>query len=341
VSAVTESRGGLAEEALLAAALRGDEDAFRSLTAPYARELHVHCYRMLSSIHDAEDALQETLTRAWRHLARFEGRSSFRGWLYRIATNVCLRSAERRRHVREASPAPFALPPEELVLSPYPDRLLDELPADAAGLDAVYERKESVELAFLAAIQTLPPRQRAVLLLRDVLGWSAREVGELLETSAVGVNSALQRARESLERLRAEGKLSLESVDPPDEVQQSLLKRYVEAWEAVDMEKLAALLREDAIMTMPPAPALFRGRRAIAEFFFTVPAEGRLDEIPLLPTRANGQPALAAFIQTPAGSYAPYGLMVFEFDGESIARITGFADPRLFAFFGLPEELPA
>jgi RNA polymerase sigma-70 factor, ECF subfamily len=340
VTAVTESRGGLAEEALLAAARHGDEDAFRALTAPYARELHVHCYRMLSSIHDAEDALQETFIRAWRHLASFKGSSSFRAWLYRIATNVCLRSAERRRRWLVAAPGPFALPPDELVLSPYPDRLLEEIPAHAAGPGAVYERKESVELAFLAAIQTLPPRQRAVLLLRDVLGWSTHEVGDLLETSTTAGNSARQRARESLQRLREGGKLSPDRVDPPDELQRSLLARYVEAWEAVDMERLVALLREDAVMTMPPAPAIFRGRQAIAEFFFTVPADGRLDEIPLLPTRANGHPALAAYIGNAAGTYEPYGLMVFELDGESIVRITGFADPDLFGFFGLPERLP-
>jgi RNA polymerase sigma-70 factor (ECF subfamily) len=342
VTAATGSRGGLAEEALLVAAQAGDEVAFRSLTEPYTRELHVHCYRMLSSIHDAEDALQETLLRAWRHLGTFAGRSSFRAWLYRIATNVCLTMAVRRRSAARAAAAPFALPPEELVLSPYPDSLLADVAEDVAGPGAVYDGKESVQLAFLAAIQTLPPRQRTVLLLRDVLGWSAREVGELLETSTAGVHSALQRARATLERLRMEGSLRFELVEPPDDVQQSLLRRYVEAWEAVDMEGLVALLREDAVMTMPPSPAVFRGSRAIAEFFVTVPADGRLDEIPLLPTRANGQPALAAYLWNVAARvYEPYGLMVFTLEGDSIVEITGFADPALFPLFGLPGELPA
>lgn len=343
MATAAESRGSLADEALVAAALAGDEAAFRRLSEPYSRELHVHCYRMLGSVHDAEDALQETLLRAWRHLTSYEGRSSFRAWLYRVATNVCLTSAARRRAAPRASPpSPFALAPEELVLTPYPDELLGELPADVASPAALYDRNESVHLAFLAAIQALPPRQRAVLILRDVLGWSAREVADLLETSVASVNSALQRARTRLENLRARGRLRLDRIQPPDDVQQSLLRRYVEAWEAVDIEGLVAALREDAVMTMPPAPAVFRGNRAIAEFFATVPADGRLTDIPLRPTRANGQPALAAYLWDPAsGVYRAYGIMVFTFDEDAIVEITGFGDPSLFPVFGLPSELPA
>jgi RNA polymerase sigma-70 factor (ECF subfamily) len=324
----------IAEVALVAAARAGDEDAFRSLCSPYARELHVHCYRMLGSVHDAEDALQETLLRAWRYLTSFEGRSSFRAWLYRVATNVCLTSAARRPTLPRAAP-------DEVVLSPYPDALLEELPSDVASPAARYDLRESVQLAFLTAIQILPPRQRAVLILRDVLGWTAREVADLLEASTASVNSALQRARATLDQRRAEGRLEQASAGAPAEADRSLLRRYVEAWEAVDIEGLVALLREDAVMTMPPSPAVFEGGRAIANFFATVPADGRLDDIPLIPTRANGRPALAAYLWDPnAGVYRAYGIMVFRIEQEAIAEITGFGDPTLFPLFALPDELP-
>ena len=325
------------ETALLAAARAGDDTAFRELTGPYARELHVHCYRMLGSPHDAEDALQETLLRAWRHLAGFEGRSSFRGWLYKIATNVCLTAASRGRR-DEPAPAADELF-EVLTLRPYPDALLDGLEAVEPGPATRYDLRESVQLAFLAAIQLLPPRQRAVLLLRDVLGWSAKEVAELLELTTVSVNSALQRARESLEAQRRNGRLR-RAVAPSDEVERSLVRRYVAAWEAVDIDGLVALLKEDAVMWMPPEPGYFVGARAIGDFLATVPAGGRLDLIRLVPIRANRQPAVGAyFLDAEAGVYRPYGLMVFTLDGEAIAQITGFPEPALFAPFGLPAEL--
>ncbi len=332
-----------AEAAVVAAARAGDEAAFRGLTEPYARELHVHCYRMLGSLHDAEDAFQETLLRAWRHLAGFEARSSFRAWLYRIATNVCLSAATRRRP-DPAPPAPYPATPEgeAIVLAPYPDALLDELPSTAAEPGARYDLHESVQLALLAAIQILPPRQRAVLLLRDVLGFSASEVAGLLDSTTSSVNSALQRARTTLHRRQADGRLDLARTTPPDDVQRSLVQRYVEAWESVDIDGLVALLREDAVMTMPPFPLLFRGRQAIADFFSTVPADGALDEIRLLSTRANRQPALAAYVlDREAGVYRAYGIMVLTLDGEAIAEITGFGDPTLFPLFGLPGELEA
>jgi RNA polymerase sigma-70 factor, ECF subfamily len=216
---VGDARGGAAETALLAAARAGDEDAFRALTEPYARELHVHCYRMLGSLHDAEDAFQETLLRAWRHLRSFEGRSSVRGWLYKIATNVCLRASERTRREPKV-PDPLVEVP---YLGPYPDSLLDEL-ATGSNPAVRYDLRESVRLAFLAAIQLLPPRQRAALILRDVLGWSAQEAADLLETTVASVNSALQRARDTLERQRRDGRLRAASA-PTDEQERTLLRR--------------------------------------------------------------------------------------------------------------------
>jgi RNA polymerase sigma-70 factor, ECF subfamily len=323
------------EAAVVAAAKEGDEAAFRTLTEPYGRELHVHCYRMLGSIQDAEDALQETLLRAWRHLASFEPRGPFRAWLYKIATNVCLSAASRGSS--ESVPYPMTAEGEALVRTPYPDAWLDELRSEPA---VRYDLHESVQIAFLAAIQVLPPRQRAVLLLRDVLGFPASEVAELIGSSTAGVNSALQRARAALDRWRAEGRLDIGRAPAPDDVQQSLIRRYVEAWEAIDINGLVALLREDAVMTMPPSPLIFHGSHAIGEFFATVPADGALDQIRLVPTRANGQPAVAAYLlDQEAGVHRGYGLMVLTIDGGKVAEITGFTDPALFSLFGLPGEL--
>jgi RNA polymerase sigma-70 factor (ECF subfamily) len=312
------------EPALIAAASTGDEAAFRDLAEPYRRELHVHCYRMLGSVHDAEDALQETLLRAWRHLSSFQGRSSFRAWLYRIATNVCLATLGGRQ---EPTIEPAAL-------TPYPDAWLDELPSEGAEPGARFDLRESVQLALLAAIQTLPPRQRAALLLRDVLGFSAKEVAQLLDVSSTSVHSAVRRARATLERRVPD------RTPPPDDVQHSLVQRYIEAWETVDIAGLVALLREDAVMTMPPDPAVFQGGRAIGDFFATVPAGGALDKIPLLPTRANRQPAVGAYFPDPeTGVYRPYGIMVLTLNGDSIAEITGCTDPTVFPLLGLPVEL--
>jgi RNA polymerase sigma-70 factor (ECF subfamily) len=322
------------EPALIAAASGGDEAAFRELAEQYRRELHVHCYRMLGSVHDAEDALQETLIRAWRHLAGFEGRSSFRAWLYRVATNVCLAALDKR-------PKPDLVSDEPTVLTPYPDAWLDELRSEQPDPGARYDLHESVQLALLAAIQTLPPRQRAALLLRDVLGFSAKEVAQLLDASASSVHSAVRRARATLERRQKASRLDLDRTAPPDDVERSLVRRYIEAWENVDIAGLVALLRDDAVMTMPPDRAVFLGSRAIVDFFATVPAGGALDRIPLLPTRANGQPAVGAYFPDPeAGVCRPYGIMVLTLDGDRIAEITGCAeDPELFPLLGLPTEL--
>jgi RNA polymerase sigma-70 factor (ECF subfamily) len=327
---MTTEAGAGPEASLLEAACRGDEAAFGLLTEPHRRALHLHCYRMLGSLHDADDALQETLLRAWRSLPRFTPRPSLRAWLHSIATNVCLTALERRRRRQEVPlppPEAEAWRSELLHLQPYPDRLLDEL-----------ERRETVELAFIAAVQLLPPKQRAVLILRDVLGWSAKEAAEALEDSIAAVNSALQRARAGLERARAVSAPSHRP--PPGEEERALVARFVDAWNAVDIDGLVSLLTRDAVMTMPPEPMFVRGAEEIGAFFASVPAEGRLEEIRLVPTTANRQPALAAYVLDRAdGTHRAYGLMVLSLDGDSIDGIVGFADASIFDHLGLPPEL--
>jgi RNA polymerase sigma-70 factor (ECF subfamily) len=314
---------------LLTAATSGDEQAFVQLTAPLRRRLHAHCYRMLGSVHDADDALQETMLRAWRGIGRFEPRAELSSWLYRIATNVCLRMIEQRGR-REAMSA-------EARLQPYPDALFAvETPVGEV------ERREDIGLAFVAAMQLLPPRQRAALVLRDVLGWSASEVADLLGVSVAAANSALQRARDRMERERREGSLARTHQPANDEVEKTLMRRFVDAWDAVDIDRLTALLADDALLTMPPDPMHVVGPGAIGEFFATVPMEGRLELIRLRPTRANGQPVLAAYVQEfPGGPFRAYGLMVLAVEGDRIAGITGFARyPELYPAFQLPIELP-
>jgi RNA polymerase sigma-70 factor (ECF subfamily) len=312
---------------LLTAAAAGDEQAFVQLTAPLRRRLHAHCYRILGSVHDADDALQETMLRAWRGIGRFEPRAELSAWLYRIATNVCLRMLEQRGRRESAV---------EARLQPYPDVLLE---AETPEREA--ERRETIGLAFVAAMQLLPPRQRVALVLRDVLGWSAREAAEALGVSVAAANSALQRARDRVERERREGTLVRVHRQVDRRAEAALMGRFVDAWEAVDIERLTALLADDVLMTMPPEPQRFAGPAAIGGFFATVPLGGRLDLIPLLHARANGQPALGAYTrESPAEPFRPYGLMVFALDGDRIAGITGFARyPELFPAFGLPTEL--
>ena len=310
------------EATLLAAARTGDERAFAQLTSPYRRELHVHCYRMVGSLHDAEDLVQETMLRAWRRLGGFEERTSLRRWLYRIATNACLNALEREPRVllfpTGGDPPPVA---RAHWLEPYPDSLLPEDP------QAQLDLRESVSLAFLAAIQHLPPRQRAMLLLFDVMGWSAAEVAELLDTSVAAVNSGLQRARATLQ--------ARPSPRPSEEEERVLMQRFVEAWERTDIAGLVELLRKDAVMAMPPDPVWFAGPAAIGEFFATVPGEGELSRVKLVPTRANLRPALAAYFDGQA-----FGIMVFEIEDGWIAEIVGFADAvGVYNRFGLPERL--
>jgi RNA polymerase sigma-70 factor, ECF subfamily len=294
----------------------GDTDR-ELLAAPLRRELHLHCYRMLGSLHDADDALQETLLRAWRARDSFEPRAPVRAWAYRIATNVCLTALERRERRKED---PLAH------LEPFPDRLL-------AGPEADAEAREAVELAFVAAVQLLPPRQRAVLLLRDVLGWSAREAAELLDTSVASVNSALQRARATVEREHREGRVGRAHAPAAGEVERELVRRFVAAWHAADVDAIAALLAEDALLTMPPLPLRVAGREAIGEFLRTRPAGGRLERFHLVETAANGRPAVALYLDGEAHAVMTLGLQ----DGE-IAALTRFGDPRLFERFGLPTD---
>jgi RNA polymerase sigma-70 factor, ECF subfamily len=312
---------------LLTAAAAGDEQAFVQLTAPLRRRLHAHCYRMLGSVHDADDALQETMLRAWRGIGRFEPRAELSSWLYRIATNVCLRMIDQRDR-RSAT--------VDAQLQPYPDVLLEpQTPEHEA------ERRETIGLAFVAAMQLLPPRQRAALVLRDVLGWSAREAAETLGISVAATTSALQRARDRVERERREGTLARVHTPADARAEAALMRSFIDAWEAVDIERLTSLLAGDALMTMPPEQMRVAGPAAIGGFFATVPLGGRLDLIRLLPARANRQPVLAAYVQeSPAEPFRAYGIMVFALAGERIAGITGFAgDPELFTVFKLPTEL--
>jgi RNA polymerase sigma-70 factor (ECF subfamily) len=278
------------------------------------------------------------MLRAWRHLSGFESRSTFRAWLYRIATNVCLAALARRQEPPEPEPMDY----EPIALTPYPDAWLDELPSAAAEPGARYDLHESVQLALVAAVQALPPRQRAALLMRDVLGFSADEVAGLLDSTTASVNSALQRARTTLDQRRAAGRLNLDRAPTPDDVQRSIVQRYIQAWESIDIAGLVALLRDDAVMTMPPDPAVFQGRQAIVDFFSAVPAGGALDQIPLVPARANRQPAVGAYILDPEASvYRPYGVMVLTLDGDRIAEITGCTDATVFPLLSLPSELKA
>jgi RNA polymerase sigma-70 factor, ECF subfamily len=313
---------------LLDAARSGDRQAFDTLASEHRGALHLHCYRMLGSYHDAEEATQETLLRAWRRLDTFEGRAPLRNWLYRIATTTCLNALTARKR----QPAGLA---EVTHLTPYPDELLDQLPAADTDPAVVAERRESVALAFVAALQCLPATQRAVLILRDVLAWRATEVADLLDTTVAGVNSALQRARATI-RDTAPGLGTHRSLEHRD---REVAERFMVAWHRCDFSGLAALLREDAILRMPPQGVEIRGRSAITEFFATVPADGNLDRIRLRLTRANGSPAVAAYITDSTGVPTAYGLMAFTIDGDGIETITGFADPELFATFGLPRTL--
>jgi RNA polymerase sigma-70 factor (ECF subfamily) len=337
-------RSSAVDAAELTAALAGDPEAFRGLTDPYARELHLHCYRMLGSFHDAEDAVQETLLRAWRHLASFEGRSSLRAWLYRIATNVCLRHRPRRRTDPPTIPSlveAIARSTEPSVnLTPYPDAWLDEIEATSGDPAAAYDLRESVQLAFLTAVQLLPPRQRAVLILRDVLGWSAGEVADVLEATTASVNSALTRARATLAQQRAAGRLPAGRSVPTDEVAQSLVRRYFEAWQAVDMDKLVGLLKSDVVVTMPPRPLRYSGREAVTAFLTRIPDGGARAQFRFILTRANRQPAMAVYRPSPDGqTYRAWGMFVLAVDGDAVAAITAFADATLMPVFGLPAEL--
>jgi RNA polymerase sigma-70 factor, ECF subfamily len=318
----------VAEADVLDAARRGDSAAFETLIVPHRRALHVHCYRMLGSYTDAEDAMQEALLLAWRGLSGYEGRAPLRHWLYRITTTTCLKMINRRGREPVTTD-------DVAWLQPYPNVLLDQLVDADADPAAVIGRRASVTLAFVAAMQLLPATQRAVLILRDVLCWSSREVAELLDTSIAAVNSALQRA---LATVAATPNTSAQTT-PLGDQERRVVEAFVRAWAQCDMAALAALLREDAILTMPPQSIRIVGRDQITQFFGTVPAEGRLDLIRLVITRANGHPALAAYLPGEGLECQGYGIMVITVVGETIASITGFPSPDLFPAFGLPTTI--
>jgi len=318
------------EPDLLATARGGDQAAFVALLAPHRRALHVHCYRMLGSLDDADDALQEAQLLAWRNLASFEGRAPLRHWLYRITTTSCLKMIRARGRL--------PVPASDLVyLQPYPDRLLDQLTAGDADPAAAVEQADSVALAFIVALQRLPATQRAALLLRDVLAYSPTETAHLLQTSVAATNSLLQRARATLAGTGGGDRRSR----PLDATDRQVVSRFVDAWHRRDIPGLAALLAEDAILRMPPQRAELIGRRAVADFFATVPAGGRLDLIDLVVIGANRQPALAAYLPDERGDCRGYGIMLLDIADGAITTITGFPDPALFATFGLPMTTPA
>jgi RNA polymerase sigma-70 factor (ECF subfamily) len=334
---------------MLDRARAGDADAFRALTDPYRRELEVHCYRILGSAQDAEDVLQETLLAAWRGLDGFAGRSSLRAWLYRIATNRSLNALrDAGRRPREMPPPPD-LPPdspppagndEPVWLQPYPDVLLDGVPDAAPGPEARYEAREAIGLAFVTGLQHLPPMQRAVLVLRDVHGFRAAEVAEMLDTSEAAVTSALQRARAALEA-RLPGRDRERAPLPRSARERDLVGRFADAFERADIDALVALLTEDARLTMPPHPGRWEGADEIGEFLSTVPLRGELRRFRLVPTRANGQPAFAFYVRD---RHAPIaraaGILVLTLEGGRVAAMTAFHDTSVLPRFGLPRTLP-
>lgn len=295
-------------------------------TEPYRGELKAHCYRMLGSAFDAEDAVQETLLRAWRSADRFEKRTSLRNWLYRIATNVCLTTLARRPEERQLAP----LTSEVTWLEPYPD-----------DPEAHYERREATQLAFVAAIQYLPPRQRAALLLHDVLRWSAAETAEALGMSVPSANSALQRARETLEKHRGGASFSrARSID--DATQRALVERYVRTWERLDVNGFVALLKEDALFSMPPRSEHYRGREAIRSFLPSAFERTGYDAFKLVPIRANGQFAFGLYgrdSEEREPRWEAHAIVVLALDEGLIAAVTLFLDTKLFELFDLPPNL--
>jgi RNA polymerase sigma-70 factor (TIGR02960 family) len=330
---------------LIARARAGDGEAFRELTEPYSRELQVHCYRMLGSFTDAEDALQDTLLAAWQGLGGFDGRASLRTWLYKIATNRCL-NARRAASRRPASPwdIPGVEPPEptrlgEIVwLEPFPDALLEGAVGPPPGPEARYEQAESVSLAFVTALQVLPPRQLAVLILRDVLGFHASEVAAMLEVTVESVTSALKRARASLQRRQqpAAGREPPPAAGSPAE--QALVAKFVRAWQSADVGALVALLTDDVFVSMPPMPFEYEGRDVVSRFCASLFGAGR--RFDLVPTRASGQPAFGAYLRTPGGISHGTGLYVLTLSRDRISAMTRFENSVLPAF-GLPRSLPS
>ena len=337
--------------------IASNPQGFGELTEPYRRELHIHCYRSLGSLHEAEDMVQETFIKAWKHIGTYEGRASFRSWLYKIATNTCLDFLDSKRsrrlyHPRRGLPfqtnpasdphSPILPPTPELTwLEPFPDEWL----ADSAAVnpEARYSQSESISISFLTALQILPARQRAVLILRDVLDFSAIETAEVLELTVSSVNSALNRARKTLSQ-RYQGKIpETTRVSFADDKSKQLLDHYIQAWQAADVNGLVSLLKQDAIFAMPPSPSWYQGRTAIQNFstltifadngMFPGPAKNRWQ---LLPTRANGTSAFALYQRDETNQYQAFGLHVLIWEGNKLAQLISFIDPSLPTRFGLP-----
>jgi RNA polymerase sigma-70 factor (TIGR02960 family) len=330
---------------LMSRAQAGDGEAFRELTEPYHRELLVHCYRMLGSFQDAEDSLQDTLLAAWQGFGGFEGRASLRTWLYRIATNLRLnarRSASRRPakewdvpNVEPPVPTRFG---EVVWLEPFPDALLEGAIDTPPGPEARYEQTEAISLAFVTALQLLPPRQLAVLVLRDVLGFHANEVADMLDSTIESVKSALKRARASLHQRRptTDDREPLPTSDSPSE--DAIVAKFVRAWESADVDALVTLLTDDVFIAMPPMPFEYQGRDVVARFCASLFRAGR--RFDLIPTRANGQPAFGAYLRAPTGLRHGTGLYVLTLTGDRISAMTHF-DNCVFPSFGLPRSLPS
>jgi RNA polymerase sigma-70 factor (ECF subfamily) len=321
----------------------GDGEAFRAVTEPHLRELQVHCYRMLGSFQDAEDALQDTLLTAWQGLGDFEGRASLRTWLYRIATNRCLnarRSAGRRLAKEWDMPKVEQLEPtrlgEVVWLEPFPDALLDGVIDVPLGPEARYEQTESISLAFVTALQVLPPRQLAVLILRDVLGFHAKEVADMLDSTVESVTSALKRARAGLQRQWPR------TAEPPpasdSAVEDAIVAKFVSAWESADLDALVALLTDDVFMSMPPMPFEYEGQDIVVRFCANIFGAGR--RFDLVPTRANGQPAFGSYLRTPDGISHGIGFIVLTLAGDRICAMARFENSVL-PWFGLPRSLPS
>ena len=322
------------------------EQAFERLAEPLRREIRLHCYRMLGSLHEAEDLVQETYLRAWRSFASFDG-GSMRAWLYKIATNACLNALESRKHQQRylpdqlgpaVEPAAFGAPATDIPwLEPYPDANLEGIADAAPNPEARYSARESVQLAFVAAIQQLPPRQRAALMLCDVLGWASADAASLLGSSTASINSALQRARESLSNRNSDHRPPIASQPTPD--QQRLLGRYLKAWEGHDVNGFVAVLREDATAVMPPWLQWFMGRNTIGAFF--AEAWKTCPGLRLLPTSANGQPAFAVYEFSRADKrWNAHSIHVLTLENDAISGITLFLNSDLFHDFGLPQFMP-
>jgi RNA polymerase sigma-70 factor (TIGR02960 family) len=340
VTVVESERSGL-----IARARTGDGEAFAELTEPYRRELQVHCYRMLGSFQDAEDTVQETLLAAWQGLGNFtEDRASLRTWLYKIATNRCLNAlrSARRRPAKEWD-VPRVEPPEptglgEVVwLQPYPDALLEDAAGAPPGPEARYEQAEAISLAFVTALQVLPPRQVAVVILRDVLGFHAREVAGMLEVTVESVTSALKRARASLQRRLPPGDGHQPPPPAASRAEEAIVAKFVSAWESADLNALVALLTDDVFVSMPPMPFEYQGRDMVARFCASLFGAGR--SFDLVPARANGQPAFGAYLRTPDGIRHGTGLYVLTLAGDRICAMTRF-EASVLPWFGLPRSLP-